>query len=105
MNNHFNYQKQILFNIKNKFYVKVQSVNCQDTLQFFYFSSRSDMKGPKLDQKFGRGFNSVTIVTNFNVFLYSACRFIEAGALPVRFISFNNKCIDNMKKLATENEL
>ena len=54
------------------------------------------MKGPKLDQKFGRGFNSVTIVTNFNVFLYSACRFIEAGALPVRFISLNKKCINNI---------
>ena len=71
----------------------MKSVDYRHTLQLFYFSSSSDMKGSRLDQKIGRGFNTVTIVTNLNVFLYSACRFIVAGALPVRFTSFYKNCI------------
>ena len=50
------------------------------------------MKAVKLDQKIGKEFSSVTIVTNVNVFLYSTCRFMVAGALPVRFMLFDQKC-------------
>ena len=53
------------------------------------------MKAVKLDRKIGKEFSSVTIVTNVNVFLYSTCRFMVAGALPVRFMLFDQKCINH----------